>query len=249
VVIPGLHGRWEWTKPALHLLARRCRAISYSLTGDVGSGRRVDRALGFENHLRQLDEVLERTGLEHAAICGVSFGGFVALRYAATRPERVSALVLASAPAPGWAPSPQQARWIAKPWLSAPAFVLLSPFRVWPEIRCTYGTWPACLRFVVRQGIRAVGAPMIPSLMAARIREAQQLDFAADCARVTAPTLVVSGEEPLDRVVPVHNTRRYAALIRGARYEPLTGTGHLACFTQPARFAEVVAEFVHGSHR
>lgn len=249
VLIPGLHGRWEWNVPALRLLARRCRVISYSFSGDIGSGRPVDRELGFENHVRQLDEVLDRAGLEGAAICGISFGGFVALRYAATRPERVSALVLASAPGPGWAPTPQQARWIARPWLSAPAFVLTSPFRVWPEIRSAYDAWPDRIRFMVSQGLRAVRAPMIPSLMSTRILEAQQIDFRADCARVTAPTLVLTGEEPLDRVVPVHVTRRYASLIRGARYEMLTGTGHLGSLTQPARFAEVVAEFVHaGGH-
>ena len=31
VVVQGLHGRWEWMKPALVELAGRCRTISYSL--------------------------------------------------------------------------------------------------------------------------------------------------------------------------------------------------------------------------
>ena len=93
VVVPGIHGRWEWARPALGHLARQCRTISYSLCGDIGSDRPFDPALGFDNFVEQLDRVLDRAGVRHAAICGVSFGGYVALRYAARRPERVSALV------------------------------------------------------------------------------------------------------------------------------------------------------------
>ncbi len=84
VVVQGLHGRWEWMKPALIELAGRCRTISYSLSGDIGSGERPDPDQGFDNYLRQLDTILDVAGLARVALCGVSFGGFVALRYAAT---------------------------------------------------------------------------------------------------------------------------------------------------------------------
>ena len=245
VVIPGLHGRWEWMRPALRELSRACRVISYSLRGDIGSTHVADSDLGFEGYTQQLDEVLDRAGVERATVCGVSFGGFVALRYASTRRARVEALVLASAPAPGWQPNPQQARWLRRPWLSTPAFVATSPFRLWPEVCATHPGLTARLRFFARQGLRAAAAPMMPSLMARRIREAQRLDFRADCARVDVPTLVVSGENGLDRVVPVTNTRTYASLIRNARYELLEGTGHIGVLTKPERFATLISDFAH----
>jgi len=245
VVVQGLHGRWEWMKPALIQLAGCCRTISYSLCGDIGSGERPDPAQGFDNYLRQLDAVLDRSGVAQVALCGVSFGGFVALRYAATRPERVTSLVLASAPAPGWRPNARQASWIASPWMSAPAFVVTSPMRVWPEVRSAFPTWSSTLGFFVRQGLRAARAPMIPSLMAERINLAQQTDFTPDCARIRVPTLVLTGEESLDRVVPVSNTRSFCTLIPGAESGVLERTGHLGTLTQPSRFAEVVGKFVH----
>jgi pimeloyl-ACP methyl ester carboxylesterase len=248
VMIQGLHGRWEWTREALGALAKRCRSISYSLPGDLGSRRRYDPALGFDNYVRQLDDVLDAAGVERAALCGVSFGGFVAVRYAALRPERVSALVLASAPGPGWSPSAQQARWISRPWMSTPVFVATAPLRVWAEVRCALRGSTSSVAFLVRQGVRATVAPCIPSLMAARIRDARVVDFAPDCARVEAPTLVISGDETLDRVVPVAATRRYASLIKGARYAQMTGTGHLGVLTQPDRFATLVSDFVHAHH-
>ena len=64
-----------------------CRSAAgrsaYTLCGDTGSGMRFDPALAFDNYIRQLDDVFEQTGLERAALCGVSYGGFIALRYAA----------------------------------------------------------------------------------------------------------------------------------------------------------------------
>jgi pimeloyl-ACP methyl ester carboxylesterase len=73
------------------------------------------------------------------------------------------------------------------------------------------------------------------------------MDVAADCARVSVPTLVLTGEEGLDRVVPVSSTRRYTQAIRGARYEMLQGTGHIGVLTQPTRFASILSEFANGA--
>jgi 3-oxoadipate enol-lactonase len=250
IVIPGVQGRWEWMKPALDALSQRCRTISYSLCGDFGSGMWVDRDLGFERYLRQLDAIVDRTRAQRPAICGVSYGGWIALRYAATRPEQVRALILVSAPAPGWAPSSRQRAYISRPWLSAPAFVAAGPFRVWPEIRAALPERGSRLRFAITHGLRVISAPMIPSLMAARVREEQALDFRPDCSLVRAPTLIVSGEEGLDSVVPVHVTQQYRRLIHGSRYEMMRGTGHIGLVTQPERFAELVSEFVHANdHR
>jgi pimeloyl-ACP methyl ester carboxylesterase len=248
VVIPGLHGRWEWATPALARLSGSCRTISYSLCGDLGSGRRLDRTLGFENYLRQLDAVLDDAGVPKAALCGVSFGGYVALHYAARRADRVSALVLASAPGPRWNPTAQQARWLSRPWVSAPAFVLSSPARIWPEVSKALPDWPERLRFFVAQTARCAAAPMIPGLMAARIHCTSGIDFEADCRRIQASTLVLTGEEGLDRVVPVASTRAYASLIPGAEYRMLPNTGHMGFLTRPDIFAEVVTRFVHANH-
>jgi pimeloyl-ACP methyl ester carboxylesterase len=248
VVIPGLQGRWEWMRPALRQLARGCRAISYSLCGDLGSGARIDRSLGFDNFVRQLDDVLDRARVERAALCGVSFGGFVALHYAAVRPERVSALILASAPSPGFTPSSQQALWLSKPWLSAPAFVATAPLRLWPEIRTSLSSWTARLSFAVMQSGRVLAAPLVPSLMSERMRFAERIDLRSDVPRVEAPVLVITGDEGLDRVVPVPVTRRYTTLFPGARYEIMHGTGHIGILTQPERFAHIVGGFVHAHY-
>jgi pimeloyl-ACP methyl ester carboxylesterase len=235
-------------KPALRRLSTTCRAISYSLCGDIGSRRRFDPTLGFDNFMRQLDAVLDEAGVRRAAICGISFGGLVALQYAATRPDRVSALVLASAPGPAFRPNAQQARWLAKPWRSVPAFLLTSPLRVWPEIRTAIPRRRGRVAFVLKQSARFAAAPLLPSLMAARMRGAAAVDFCAACRQVQAPALIVSGEEGLDRVVPVSSTQSYERLLPRAEYRLLERTGHMGSLTQPDRFADIVTGFVHAHH-
>ena len=48
---------------------------------------------------------------------------------------------------------------------------------------------------------------MIPPVMAARVRLQQSIDFGPDCALVKAPTLVVTGEDALDRRRPRRRSR------------------------------------------
>jgi len=237
VVIPGVQGRWEWMRPALEALATRCRVISYSL----GAARTFDELVA------QVDAVLDRQGVRTAAVCGVSFGGLVAVKFAASRPERTSALIVVSTPSPAWTPSPVQARYLARPWLSTPAFLATSPGRMWPEIAAATEGTPSGLRFCAGHVGRILAAPIVPAQMAARMKLQPGPALRADCARVAARTLVVSGEPALDRVVPAASTREYVDLIGGARYAMMAGTGHIGLVTQPDRFARIVGEFVNGS--
>jgi len=117
----------------------------------------------------------------------------------------------------------------------------------------TLGTQSELARIPLADGtlVATPGRPdpdLIPSLMAARIREAAHVDFVADCRRVAAPTLVLTGEEHLDRVVPVGSTRAYATLIPRAEYRTMPHTGHMGLLTQPSVFADVVSGFAHAHH-
>ena len=244
LVVPAIQGRWEWMRPALNALARDARVISYSLCGDIGSGMKMDPSLGFESFVAQIDRVLDRAGVARAAICGVSYGGVIAVHYAARRPERVSHLVLASSPGPGWQPSDRQARYAARPWLSVVAFVTTAVGRLDAEVRAALADWPSRIRFVLDYVGRAVMAPMLPHRMGERVQLQRTVNGADDCARIQAPTLVVTGEPSLDKVVPVASTREYVGLIRGAQYVMMDHTGHIGSLTQPDRFAAIVKEFL-----
>jgi pimeloyl-ACP methyl ester carboxylesterase len=85
--------------------------------------------------------------------------------------------------------------------------------------------------------------PMSPSLMARRLGVAMREDFTDRARAITAPTLVVTGEPGLDRIVPVKSTSEYVSLVAGAREAVLAETGHIGCVTRPREFADIVWAF------
>jgi pimeloyl-ACP methyl ester carboxylesterase len=244
VLLPGIQGRWEWIAPAVRALAERCRVIAFSFPGEPASGCAHDPALGFEMFVRQIDLMLDRAGLADAAVCGVSFGGLVAVHYAARRPGRTRALAIVSAPGPDWAPDDRARRYMHAPLRFVPAFAVTAAGRLMPEVRAALPSTPEWMGFFARHVGRAIGAPMSPARMADRLRLIDPSDTAAACARVEAPTLVVTGEPGLDRVVPVESTRGYARAIHGAELAQLDRTGHLGLVTRPHEFADLVGGFV-----
>lgn len=86
-------------------------------------------------------------------------------------------------------------------------------------------------------------APLSLSRMASRARLIETIDAAAECARITVPTLVVTGERELDRVVSVDRSIGYVSLIRDSRGVVLARTGHLGPITRPREFAAIVRDF------
>jgi 3-oxoadipate enol-lactonase len=243
VLIPGLQGRWEWMRPTVDALARHHRVITFSLCDEPTSGFPCDPAKGFSNFIEQADQALERSGLTRAVIIGVSYGGLIASEFAARRPQRVSRLVLASALHRTWQPDRLQQRCLNAPRLMSPVFVATSPSRLRPEISAALAGVKARLRFSVQQAVRAVLSPTTPTRMARRIAWARSHQF-ANPHSVKAPTLVVTGEPGLDRVMPVDVTRRYLEDIDSARHVVLEHTGHLGSMTRPEAFAGVVRSFM-----
>jgi 2-hydroxymuconate-semialdehyde hydrolase/2-hydroxy-6-oxo-octa-2,4-dienoate hydrolase len=174
----------------------------------------------------------------------VSFGGVIAVRYAATRPERVSRLVLVSSPGPGWRLDPQTAAHVRRPLLRFPLFAARAVRRLAPETTAALPTWTNRGAFALQHSFRTLRSPTRPTLMAAWVREWQATDITADARRVVALTLVITGEPDLDRVVPVASSLEYLQLIGGARHQVLERTGHLGLLLRPDEFAAMVTEFL-----
>ncbi|SVA17738.1 uncharacterized protein METZ01_LOCUS70592 [marine metagenome] len=229
-------------RPTVDALKSRCRVISFSLAGD--SGRPFDRDQGFDAYLAQIEDVLQRAGVDDATVCGVSFGGLIALHWAARRPRRTTALILVSTPAPDFKPDRRLQRYLRSPRLFSPVFALQSPVRLGPEIWCAFDGTIDRLAFSARHLARITLSPCSPVRMAERAHLMSTVDFKAACEQVSAPTLVLTGEPELDRVVPVAGTRSYVDRITGTKEVTLNRTGHIGLVTRPQRFAEVVGQFV-----
>jgi pimeloyl-ACP methyl ester carboxylesterase len=99
----------------------------------------------------QITDVLDDRGLSRAILCGVSFGGRIALRFAAARPDRTSALILVSTPGPGWQLKPVHRVYARNPVLLAPLFFAGAPARFRPELAAAFPHWKERLSFSLEQ--------------------------------------------------------------------------------------------------
>ena len=242
VLIPGTQGRWEYLTPAIDALAQSFRVLSFSLCGERNTAA-FDPALGLDNYARQVGAILDRAAIPDAIVCGISFGGLAAIRFAAAYPRRTRALVIVSAPGPNWQPVPRHRLYMRAPWLFGPLFLLETPVRLQAELRASFPNVANGCRFVLWQLRTLLRAPLSPARMAQRAALIPTAPLVDDCGKIKAPTLIVVGERQLDRVVPVDATTRFVSLLEKTRCETLQETGHLGSITHPDRFAALVRDF------
>ena len=243
VLIPGIQGHWEYVAAAARALSGAFRVITFPLADEPRADFSFDRTRGFGNYVQQVREALDQTGLDQAVICGVSFGGLIALRFAALHPERTRGLILASTPGPGWHLRPRHDLYARLPYVFGPLFLAETPLRLRREMAAAFPRPGNRWRFAASQLKTLACVPLSLGRMAYRARLIATLDTGADCARITAPTLIVTGEHSLDHVVPVEGSAGYLSLIAGARAAVLERTGHLGSITRPDAFASLVREF------
>lgn len=239
VIIPGIQGRWEWMQPAIDALRRSHQVATFSLNDEDGTGD------PFEQWMATIDRLVERSGSDRVVLIGVSFGGLVAARYAARSPGHVGALVLVSAPSPGYQLSEFDQGMVRSPLTKLPVFAIRGVRRLAPEVFAAKDTWSARLKFVASYGFRVLTKPAAPTKMARWVRAWQSADIASECGRITAPTHLITGEPRLDRVVPVQSTLHYLTLIPGSTFSRLSRTGHIGLVSRPQEFSTLVNEFLH----
>jgi pimeloyl-ACP methyl ester carboxylesterase len=244
VLIPGIQGRWEYMRPAIDALARSCRVITFPLCGEPDSRRAFDPERGLDNFADQVLAAVEAAHVAKAAICGVSFGGLIALRFAARYSARTGSLILVSTPGPTFRLRRRHVLYTRMPRLFGPIFLAEVPRRLRAEVALAIPNRRARVRFALRQFGTLWRAPISVTRMAARAQLLDGRHVAADCARVSSPTLVVTGEPPLDHVVSVESSSDYVRLIAGARGVRLSRSGHLGYITRATDFAAVVTDFM-----
>jgi pimeloyl-ACP methyl ester carboxylesterase/DNA-binding CsgD family transcriptional regulator len=224
------HVEMMWEKPAywrpILRLASRVRYLQYDKLG-TGLSDPINEPADLAGRVGQLVAVLDAAGIERATVLGFSEGGTTAVATAAWHPERVAALVLASAVAGnsdrrglaeyGELPAPDTIRrfWqnFAARW-GRPETLSLT--HIAPSVRSD----PAMRAWVPRYE-RAAASPV---LIHRWVKSALALDAVPLLPEVRTPTLVMhlSG----DRIVPVASGRYLADHIAGAEYREFDGNDH-----------------------
>jgi pimeloyl-ACP methyl ester carboxylesterase len=234
----GVADRRMWADLLPSIAAAGYRVVAVDLPG---FGDATDP--GSTPHAAVL-ETMDALHIERAALIGNSFGGAVALRVAVAAPDRVSALALVSAPAPGVEPSAElEAAWEAE------------------ESALERGDVDGAVGAVVD----AWTLPDAPRALRDRIAEMQrralELQAAAGdpppaddplepdssaLSTLNIPALIAVGE--LDMTDFQAGGEALARQLRQARLVVIPGAGHLAPLEQPEAFRQLIVEYLNETY-
>jgi pimeloyl-ACP methyl ester carboxylesterase len=224
-------GMWA---PQLTGLAARFRVIAPDHRG-LGRSRPAPAATTMELVADDALALLRQLGVRRAAVAGLSMGGYAAFELYRRAPDLFRGLALCDTKATPDTVEQRAARetfatnalekglsWVADDM--APK--LLKP-NADPAVMAT---------------VRALIAEGTPEGVAAAQRGmGRRPDSVPTLARITCPTLVISGDQ--DQMIPLGEAQRMAQTIRGARLVRIPGAGHLPNLENPQAFTAALSSF------
>jgi pimeloyl-ACP methyl ester carboxylesterase len=237
-----------WQEPTVasffNRLASFSRLILFDKRGTGLSDRvPIDRLPTIEQRMDDVRAVMDAAGSERAALFGVSEGGPMCAVFAASFPQRTSALVMYGSyakrvwdPEYPWAPTPEEReRWYAaieQQWGLGADVAILAPntgerSRDW---------WSRYLRMSASPGAAVALGRMNTAI-----------DIRQLLSAIRVPTLIL--HRTGDRDIDVRGSRWMAGQIAGAKYVELPGDDHVPWVGGQDAILDEVEEFLTGVRR
>ena len=243
ILLHGFGSSLDTWEPWAKALSARYRVIrldlpGFGLTGADPTGDYTDaRAAAI------IAVLMDQFSLPHAALIGNSLGGRLAWQFAARYPDRVTRLVLISPDgfaSPGFAYGKAPAVPLvmeAMPWVGPRSLIRANLAPAWAH--------PEALPDAVVERYRdMLLAPGVRRAILDRTRQTVLTDPALRLQSITAPTLLLWGEQ--DHMIPIRNAADYLRLLPHATLVRLPGLGHVPFEEAPAQSLPPVERFLSG---
>lgn len=222
--------------------AREYRVLAMDMIGH-GYSAKPDYDYELPHYLKHVLGFLDVMKVDTVNLLGTSLGGWVSTRIAASQPDRVEKLVLASSAGLTATPSVMNSiktlstnaattnardavrkrlEWVIKDPAKVDDEILDTRYRIY-----TQPDYQAAIRHVM-------------CLQEPEIRH-RNLLTEEEMGRIKAPTLVIWTRD--DPTADLATGERYAAAIPGARFEVFDQSSHLPQFEEPEKFNQMVLDF------
>jgi pimeloyl-ACP methyl ester carboxylesterase len=233
-----------WTLAQVPVLSTDFQVILVD-NRDAGRSSKARHPYTIADMADDLAGLLDALGIRRSHLLGLSMGGMIGLEFALRHRDRLDRLVLSGTGA-------------------APARSAVDPIQVWSWVKANDVTGDvfggqqfvslfstAFLRNhdAVRDTAELLASnpyPMSPDAYGRQADAYRQFDALDRLAAITAPTLVVVGEQ--DLLTPPWIAREVAEAIPGARFEVIRGDGssHIVPIECPNQFNRLVLNFLSG---
>jgi class 3 adenylate cyclase len=228
-------------RPPISRFMQRLASFSRLILFDKRGTGLSDRVAGIATLEERMDDVravMDAVGSEQAAVFGISEGGPMSILFAATYPERTSALVVyGSFPEFSYCfPTPEALERlltkIEQGWgtcvtlpIFAPSFVEDAQFRHWWARFERSGASPGAVKALMRMNSEINISHVLPA--------------------IRVPTLILHRAE--DTAVAVEGSRFMAERIPGAKYVELSGRDHVPMLGDADAILDEIEEFLTGT--
>jgi pimeloyl-ACP methyl ester carboxylesterase/class 3 adenylate cyclase len=258
------HVELFWTLPEAKAffdqLGTFCRVLIFDKAG-VGLSDPVPKVRTIEERATEIEAVMDAAGFGPAVMFGVSEGGPAAIMFAATRTDRVTALILTGTFA--WAgyadwddldrdPEELAARFradIGDAYTPSPDQIATIQ-ALGRAVRTNWGSGEAlkCLLPSVRS-MRQLGMlermSASPGMARATFESTLLIDVRSVLPTIATPTLVIHAKED---PIPVQGGRYIADHIPDAKMFEVEGNDHAPWFTDPDGITNAIEDFLTGAH-
>lgn len=195
--------------------------------------------LSIDVFAKDVQVFMEKLQIEQAVLCGVSMGGYIALRAYQLFPEKISALILVDTHSKADTNAGKQKRFDSI------------------QAVLNYGRRPFSIGFVenvfsahsieekpeaVEYIKSAIRRNSVGTICATLLALAARTDTSEILKQINVPTLLIRGSE--DRITSLQDMKDVEEAIPDAQFTEIAGCGHLPNLEAPEAFNQAVAEFM-----
>lgn len=236
-----IHGfpfdRTTWD-PQVREISRNHRAIAYDVRGH-GESLVGDGQYSIELFVDDLVMLLDHLKVGRAVLCGLSMGGYIALRAAERQPERLSGLVLCDTKS---GPDTDEAKIKRAVTIAAVKKDGVEKFAgEFIKAVLTENTLKtkSALAGALLNSIRA-NSPL--GISGALLAMAARTDTTAALAKITVPALILVGEQ--DKITPPSAAEAMLKALPKAAMHVIPQAAHMSNLENPAVFNEKLMAFL-----
>jgi 3-oxoadipate enol-lactonase len=218
-------------------LSGRYRCLRPDFWG-CGTSPAPSGAVSLDSYALDVLRELDGLGVDRFSVCGGSMGGYAAFALLRLARARLRSLVLANTRATADSEDGRAGRRAMAEEVGAGGVeAIVEPMTA--RMLCSRCRDEVHIADPVRGRIRRCTPA---GAVAALTAMAERPDSTDLLGGIDVPTLVVCGTE--DVIIPVEEARALAAAIPGAALEEFGGDAHLTNLEQPARFSQVLGDFL-----
>lgn len=223
-------------KEQINLFSEKFYCVAPDLPG-FGESALSDHAVTFESYVDSVLNALQAAKIEKAIWCGLSMGGYLALRMYERTPEQCRALILCDTKAGADGNEAKIKRWGAIQSLqkSRSEFVAAQ----WGALVGESSKSNSALKVKFEE---IVGNVPDAGIATGLVALATRTDSTEVLPKIAVPSLIIVGEE--DKVTPVSEAQLMAKNISGSQLKILAQTGHLSNLEAPQKFNDCLSEFL-----